>query len=341
MKELKDIAWNVSEKEYRADSALSQSTLAKFYREGFSSLDKLFEKTESPSLTFGSMVDTLITGSIEEFNEKFVLVQDFGLSDTLRQITKNLYDIYKGFYNTLEDIPDQILSDVAVNCGYYTDAKYYNTRVKKIKECSPYYDELKRIDGKTPVTQLQYNDAFDCVKILKTSPNTERYFSDGTETFKPYYQLKFKGEYNDVPLRGMLDLVWVDYENKIIYPYDLKTSGHPEYQFYKSFVTYNYTVQAQLYYELIKQNIEKDDYFKDFKIADYQFIVICNNTRTPLVWEFKGTKTTTDCEYGEYKLPNWRKLATELWYYLSEKPRVPIGIKLDESNNIIEWLNQK
>jgi len=135
-------------------------------------------------------------------------------------------------------------------------------------------------------------------------------------------------------------LIIVDYENKVIYPYDLKTSGHPEHQFYKSFIAWNYSIQAQLYYELIKQNIEKDDYFKDFKIADYQFIVICNSTRNPLVWEFKGTKAITDCEYGEYKLPNWRKLATELWYYLSEKPRVPIGIKLDEPNDIIEWLNK-
>lgn len=340
MKELKDIALNITEEEYRADSALSYSTLSRFEREGFDGLSKLFEKTETPSLIFGSMVDTLITGSVEEFNERFVLVQDFGLSDTLRQITKTLYDTYKGYYNTLEDIPDQILSDVAVSCGYYTDAKYYNVRVKKIKECSPYYDELKRIDGKTPVTQLQYNDAFNCVRILKTSPNTELLFGEDTDTLKHYYQLKFKGEYEGIPLRCMADLIIVDYENKVIYPYDLKTSGHPEHQFYKSFIAWNYAVQAQLYYELIKQSIEKDDYFKDFKIADYQFIVICNSTRTPLIWEFKGTKTITDCEYGEYKLPNWRKLATELWYYLNEKPRVPVGIKVDEPNDIIEWLNK-
>ena len=91
MKELKDISWNVPEEEYRADSALSYSTLSRFEREGFDGLNKLFEKTETPSLIFGSMVDTLLTGSVEEFNERFVLVQDFGLSDTLRQITKNLY----------------------------------------------------------------------------------------------------------------------------------------------------------------------------------------------------------------------------------------------------------
>ena len=117
MKELKDIALNITEEEYRADPALSYSTLSRFEREGFDGLSKLFEKTETPSLVFGSMVDTLLTGSIEEFNERFVLVQDFGLSDTLRQITKNLYDIYKGYYNSLDDIPDRLLAQPAPRRG--------------------------------------------------------------------------------------------------------------------------------------------------------------------------------------------------------------------------------
>ena len=56
-KSLKDISWNVTEAEYRADSALSQSTLTRYEREGFNNLSKLFDKIESPSLTFGSAVD--------------------------------------------------------------------------------------------------------------------------------------------------------------------------------------------------------------------------------------------------------------------------------------------
>ena len=41
MKSLYDISWKVSEEEYREDSALSYSTLARFEREGFNNLDKL------------------------------------------------------------------------------------------------------------------------------------------------------------------------------------------------------------------------------------------------------------------------------------------------------------
>ena len=69
MKSLYDISWQVSEKEYRADPALSYSTLARYEREGFNNLDKLFDRLETPSLTFGSAVDSIITGGQEEFDE--------------------------------------------------------------------------------------------------------------------------------------------------------------------------------------------------------------------------------------------------------------------------------
>ena len=75
-KSLKDIAWNVTEEEYRADSAYSYSTLAKFDREGFEKIDTLFDRVESPSLLFGSCVDTLLTDGQKAFDERF-FVADF------------------------------------------------------------------------------------------------------------------------------------------------------------------------------------------------------------------------------------------------------------------------
>ena len=93
IKSLRDISWQVSEPEYRQDPALSYSTLSRYEREGFNNLDKLFERVESPSLVFGSAVDTLITGSEEEFNEHFMIAQiDTPPSDTLITITKKLFD---------------------------------------------------------------------------------------------------------------------------------------------------------------------------------------------------------------------------------------------------------
>lgn len=66
MKSLKEISWDVDEATYRADPALSYSTIARYEREGFNNLDKLFDKLDTPSLTFGRAVDSIITGGQPE-----------------------------------------------------------------------------------------------------------------------------------------------------------------------------------------------------------------------------------------------------------------------------------
>lgn len=48
MKSLKEISWDVDEATYRADPALSYSTIARYEREGFNNLDKLFDKLDTP-----------------------------------------------------------------------------------------------------------------------------------------------------------------------------------------------------------------------------------------------------------------------------------------------------
>ena len=72
-KSFKDISWQVTEDEYRDDSAYSYSTLATFVREGFGGLKSLFDKKETKSLTFGSAVDAIITGGEDEFRNKFLV----------------------------------------------------------------------------------------------------------------------------------------------------------------------------------------------------------------------------------------------------------------------------
>lgn len=138
-------------------------------------------------------------------------------------------------------------------------------------------------------------------------------------------------------------LIIVDHKNKEIIPCDLKTSYKPEWDFYKSFIDWRYDVQSKLYYRIIKENIKKDSYFKDFTLKPYRFIVINKETLTPLVWEFPDTAQYCDLEFGKNKqivLRDPEVIGKELTYYLNNSNRVPIGIELDKTNNINYWLNQ-
>lgn len=343
-KSLYDLSWQVSEEEYRADPAYSYSTLARFNREGFDNLDKLFDRLETPSLLFGSMVDTLLTDGQEEFDKRFEVAQFPNISDNLIQVARELFRLYHESYRSINLIPDNIIASVGENCGYYANPKYASFRVKKIKEeCSEYYNLLFLTIDKTLVSNSDYQIAQDCVNTLKTHKYTKWYF-ESDNPFNPdierFYQLKFKGEYEGIHLRCMADLIIVDHNRKRIIPCDLKTSSKKEWNFFKSFIDWNYWIQAQLYWYLIRQVLDKDPIYKDYALEDYRFIVISKFTQKPLVWTYCDTKCITDCFYGNgnYYCRNWRGIVKDLHYYLTNNSEYPIDIK--ENNDIIHWLNK-
>ena len=343
MKSLKDISWNVSEPEYREDPALSYSILAKYEREGFEGLDTLFDRVESPSLLFGSCVDCLITDGEGAFQEQYMVSSIPSMEPAVEPIIKEVFSQFQNSYTNINDIPDALLMPIISQKGYQPRWKP-ETRCKAIREKgSQYYQTMFMAKGKIILPQDVYNKVFACVRALKDTPQTHNYFCENNpfDSVERYYQLKFKGTLNDVNYRCMADLIIVDHDKKVIYPCDLKTSSHKEYDFYKSFVQWRYDIQARLYWRLIRNTLDKDDYFKDFKLADYRFIVVNNHdVPTPLVWEFPLTKALGDISVGDYSLRDPQTIGEELYSYLQKKPLFPKGIKEKGVNNIVEWLNK-
>lgn len=342
-KSLKDISWLVSESEYRQDSALSYSTIARYEREGFNNLDKLFDKIETPSLTFGSAVDALITGSEEEFNERFMVAQmDNPPSDALTKITNVLFNAWKDVYVNLADIPDDTvlntISDITWNNHWLP-----KTRVKKIKEdCAAYYKLLYISGGRTILNTYVYKDVLDTVYKLRSADSTKFYFEPDNifdDNIERLYQLKFKATFNDVEYRCMMDECIVIHDKKLVVPVDLKTSSKPEWDFYRSFLEYRYDIQARLYWRILRDNMDRDPYFKDFKLADYRFIVANRKTLIPLVWQFRSTQKMGDITTKDGTvLRDPFTIGEELHKYLVNKPHVPDGIDLVKPNILEDWI---
>ena len=336
-KELSSISWQVDEPTYRADPALSYSTLARYEREGFDNLDHLFDKISTPSLTLGSCVDTLITGSQEEFDKLFYVADIPSIGDKEKAIADSLFSQYSSQFTSFVDIPfDAILSEANVQ-SYYKNWKD-DTRVRVLTErCAIYYAVKANSEGKTVVDLDTYYKVMAMVKALKESPATHGYFADNDEMspVRRYYQLKFKARLDGVDYRCMADELLVIYDEKKIIPIDLKTSSSKEWDFQHSFCKWNYMIQARLYWLIIKTNLMNDDYFKDFTLEDYRFIVVNRDSLKPLVWEFPLTKakgTLVDEEGKEYRDP--LEIGKELRGYLDLKPPVPNGIDIDGVNTI-------
>lgn len=342
-KTLDQIAWNVPESQYRADPALSYSTLARYEREGFDKLDSLFDQISTPSLTQGSMVDALITGGEEEFNERFYIGDFPSISDTQKEIADALFEKYRDKYAGFSAIPADKVVEVSDSIGWNNRWSTKSKMDNLTKSCSQYYN-LKYLAGdKTVVDTNTYNKVLAMVNVLKESPATANYFmpDEPFSNIKRYYQLKFKATFEGVDYRCMADLICADYENKKILPCDLKTSGSAEYSFEHSFVHWKYMIQARLYWRIIRDNLDRDPYFKDFELLDYRFIVVNKETLTPLVWEFPLTQvhgTLVDEDGKEYRDPF--EIGKELRHYLDDKPTVPDGIDVN-GVNIIKCLRLK
>lgn len=338
-KELKDISWQVPESVYRADEALSYSTISTFESVGFNGLDHLFDKKESPSLVFGSCCDALLTGGEAEFNSQFY-VANIELTDNGYTIVKELANRNLP-YDSFADIPPQTVSEIAKSVGFWKDPKWDKRRydeVLKTGTVAEYYHALRNCPDKTVISNETYTNVLNCVRALRESPATSGFFAqdDPFSPIKRYYQLKFKFSHDGVDYRSMADILVVDYESKIVYPIDLKTSlGCTEWDFPDNFMRYHYYQQARLYWRNIRDNMDRDDYFKDFELADYKFVIINPKTLTPLVWEFPLTKTMgtlVDDKGNEIRDPY--DLGKELKGYLDYRPLVPNGIEKDGVNII-------
>ena len=347
MKSLRDISLNITEADYRKDGCMHQSTLATYEREGFYKLSKLFDEKKSESLTFGSMVDLLTLSGKEEFDKQFMVVDLPSIPEAAEATIAELFKLYCNIYESLDNIPDEYIA-TAIEVNKYQLNWKPETRVKNLKEkYKNYYRLLYLAKGKTIVSTDTYLKAQKCVTTLLESEATKFLFQKDNpfdENVQRFSQLIFKSTFDGIDYSIMIDKLVVLHDKKIIIPIDLKTSWHNEGEFYKSFIDWGYFVQARQYYQVLRDNLDRDDFYKDYNLLNWHFVVVNKDNLTPLVWEYKDTKELGTLYYGKNKEIVCRHpfdIAKELKYYLDNKPKVPNGISLNKPNDIVEWINRE
>ena len=275
-KSLADLALNITEEEYRSDPALSYSRLSQFFKNGPKALI-YNEKIDTSSLRFGSLVDCILTAS-EEFDDKFYVADIDRFSDTFRKMTEDIF----ANHNNLESISDT--PNLLEYIGDWQPRWGEKAKIDAVvKGCSDYYTVLKYSTGKIVISPQEFSEASQCVQTLKTHPFTYQIF-ECNEDEEIFYQLKFKTEILGVNCRCMFDIIKVNHKNKTVEPLDLKTSGHPEEDFEKSFISWNYWCQSGLYSDMLRKIMMSDKTFVGYDLLPFKFVVINKNNLTPLIW---------------------------------------------------------
>ena len=347
MKSLKEIALQIDEPTYRKMPELSYSILSRFQSVGFD-INKLQEKLSSPSLLFGSAIDALITGSQEEFDKNFMVVELPNIPESASNCVKIIWNKYKDTYKHLKDIPIDILNTELQFNGFWPNNRYSaQARINGFfkNPVEDYYQLNYIAENKSIINTELHTQILQAVNALKTSPATKDYFMEDNpwdNNTERLYQLKFRADLNGIGYKCMMDECIVIHDKKLIIPIDLKTScSCKEDEFYFNFLKYHYSLQSRLYSRILRANLDKDDYFKDFTILNYRFIFCNKDSCSPLVWEFKETHSKGTLYYGRYKqigFPDPEDLGRELYLFFSsgQKPEEPL---IADRNSLDSWIN--
>lgn len=311
-KSLADLALNITEEEYRSDPALSYSKLSSFFRQGPKSLISN-EKIDTPALRAGSLVDCLLTAP-EEFDDRFYVADIDKFSDTIRKIVERIYLEHTDFTDQICEIQEDLLINILNEENYQSNWKD-KTRIDKIIDLGQdYYTVLKYSTGKIVISPQEFQEAQQCVQTLKTHPFTYQIF-ECNEDEEMFYQLKFKTEIGGIKTRIMMDLIKCNHKTKRIKPFDLKTSGKSEEKFEESYENWCYWIQSPKYKRVLENVLGEDDYFKDFIVEDFKFIVINKTNLCPLVWDDYDPKAVKFAIFRKYGV-TWMSLLQDANWHL-------------------------
>ena len=343
MKKLKDLSWDVSEEQYREYPALSYSVIARYEKGGFSAIKHLHDEVKSDSITFGSMVDCLITEGQEVFNKKFAIANFKIPTDSIKAVidillAKELPE------DSLVNVSSEIILD-ACNQAQYQFRWSDTTRISKVVELgTEYYDSMKNVGNRQLVSNDMYQEVLSTVAELNNNPLSKAYLQhDNNDVIDFLYQTKFKTNIDGLDVQFMFDLLVVNYDKKAIIPIDLKTTSTPEYEFAKRYLEHRYDIQSRLYWIGLRNILDNDEYFRDFKLFDFKFLVINKDNKTPLMYtdelcSQRGNITLTFKSGRKTILRDPFTIGLELQHYIKENSKVPDDILLNRPNDLLKQI---
>lgn len=286
----------ITEAEYRAIPAISYSKIASFIKDGPKALIAA-PITDNKYLQEGSLLDTMLTEP-ENLNIKFLIKDLDNITDYIKSTVERLFAKYPA-KNSLKDISSTDILKVLNEVNFYTAWKDITRINKIIDDGSSYFKLLKESLGKTIMSTETYEKVQMAVQVLNTHPSLSKYivanpFNDKIEIAS---QTKFSIDLNGYKVKCMFDRVYIDHENKTILPIDFKKSSYEEETFETTFIMWKYYIQALLYKRILQKVITLDDYFKDFEILPFSFIVINLNTLNPIMWVVRDEKAICEQLY--------------------------------------------
>lgn len=286
------------------------------------------EDSADPHLVGGRVLHCLLFDP-EKYDDYFISLPGKLPSDNPRKIIDNIFRIHLGYGNNsllLEDYSTDILTQL-LTANLYQNLKTDQQRLDKMltEEHKEYFEFLKQSLDKAIVDQPTLDGCKAQVEILKSNSDIRELLqldkSEEDTHIETYNELHIKVDHEKIPfgLHGILDNVVVDYEAKIIFINDLKTTGKSIQDFPDAVEYYKYWIQAVIYAILASDKFLKDKPDKEKWEVQVTFIVI---DKYNLVYPFQVSTETM----SQWKSDFGEVLKIAKWHYENKRYDLPYDL---------------
>ena len=266
--------------EENIDLTLSYSRISDFDRNGPQALIRKRD-IDNDGIKHGSLVDDLLTDTLTGsslYKEKYYLYDGNKPTATLG----NICDIILKNYNKIPDL--NTVLKIVKNNAFWSSTKDDEKLINNFNtpEFWEYLKTMFETVNKKVITTNENIAAKEAVDILLNHEYSKHLY---TNDLRNYYQLSFEIEYKKFKIKGILDRLSIDDENKIVYMDDLKTGAGKGETFLKSFIDYRYYFQGAIYRMAFNYFCEKFK-LKDYTLAPFKFIYIGKTEKIPFIFTF-------------------------------------------------------
>lgn len=246
-------------------------------------------------LVQGKVIHCLILEE-DHFNNYFVVSPTKLPEGNNKLIVEKMFSLYTSESNkqSLEDYQTDII-EYLVQINLHQSLKTDDQRLDKVvvEQNISYFDFLKKKGDKNIVDAETLEYCLRSKELLQSNKQIAELLGIGreqTDTFKVYNEMSLQMELDKAfsfGLKGIIDNIVVDADNKRIYINDLKTTNRSIVDFKDTVEVFSYWMQAAVYLRLVL------DFFKEFIndswVIKFNFIVIDNSQQ---VYAFEVSKST-------------------------------------------------
>lgn len=275
-----------SSAEYRKHEGLNQSHLKSFHNSPRAFYEAMVSKVQSldkpEAFRIGGAVDCLLT-TPEEFEDSYAIVEVPRPSGLMEKFVMayafQILALEKNYVELTDEEKETIFNSAYEQSGYKISKTRVQLQFTNDFQVTKFLEVLVNSKGKVILTtedMLIINKVVNAFNKCAHVREVLMLDADSSERdLLTQVAIYWNDETSGILCKGLLDYVVVDHKNKIIKPFDLKTTISYIGAFPASFVKFGYYIQAAWYLSgLMQQMWVKDLLDKGYKLDDFKFIVV-------------------------------------------------------------------